>query len=68
MEERSPLLTLGSRMETMSPDSDAITSTAADAVAATLDLLLTEKAALDELDGSGLAPNCDAPGTYVHDH
>jgi polyhydroxyalkanoate synthase subunit PhaC len=27
-----------------------------------------EKAAPDELGGSGLAPICDAPGTYVHDH
>jgi len=27
-----------------------------------------EKAAPDELGGSGLAPSCDAPGTYVHDH
>jgi len=27
-----------------------------------------EKAAPDELGGGGLAPICDAPGTYVHDH
>jgi len=27
-----------------------------------------EKAAPDDLGGSGLAPICDAPGTYVHDH
>ncbi len=27
-----------------------------------------EKAAPGELGGSGLAPICDAPGTYVHDH
>jgi polyhydroxyalkanoate synthase len=27
-----------------------------------------EKAAPDELGGSGLAPICDAPGTYVYDH
>jgi polyhydroxyalkanoate synthase len=27
-----------------------------------------EKAAPDELGGGGLAPTCDAPGTYVYDH
>ena len=27
-----------------------------------------EKAAPDELGGGGLAPICDAPGTYVYDH
>jgi poly[(R)-3-hydroxyalkanoate] polymerase subunit PhaC len=27
-----------------------------------------EKAAPDEFGGSGLAPICDAPGTYVYDH
>jgi len=27
-----------------------------------------EKAPPDELGGGGLAPICDAPGTYVHDH
>jgi polyhydroxyalkanoate synthase subunit PhaC len=27
-----------------------------------------EKAAPDELGGGGLAPVCDAPGTYVYDH
>ncbi len=27
-----------------------------------------EKAAPAELGGGGLAPICDAPGTYVYDH
>jgi polyhydroxyalkanoate synthase len=27
-----------------------------------------EKAAPGELGGGGLAPICDAPGTYVYDH
>jgi hypothetical protein len=44
MEERAPLPTLGSRTEIMSPDSDAIRPAAADAVAAPLDLLLTDAA------------------------
>src|ERR1700733_4611039 len=44
MEERPPVLTLGPRREMMTPDSDTIRSSAADAAAAPLDLLLTEAA------------------------
>jgi polyhydroxyalkanoate synthase len=44
MEERPPVLTLGPRREMMTPDSDTIRSSAADAAAAPLDLLLTDAA------------------------
>src|ERR1700733_2980156 len=58
MEERPPVLTLGPRREMMTPDSDTIRSSAADAAAAPLDLLLTDAAigALRRVNpgGSGL--------------
>jgi hypothetical protein len=50
---------------------DTMASAAADAVTAPLDLLPTDAAqcpaAPDEPGGGGLAPLCDAPGTYVYD-